>query len=243
MLRKEVTIDGVAIQYLRAGTGGRTIVCIAGLGASSRYFVPLITELAKTHTVLSPDQPDSGRSQNTDKRLTVSSLAKFYAQFIGELNLTDYVLVANSMGCQIAVELVTKYPTTAQALVLTGPTINPHERSAVKQIGRWLQDGLHEPVRGARILVRDIKDTGLPRFIKTLRHALKDRVEEKLPLVSQPILIIRGENDPICPQYWAKEAAALAPSGTLQVIRHAGHAAHYSKPKETAALINYFLRT
>ncbi len=239
--QKEITIDGLAIQYRQAGSGGKAVVCLPGLGASARYFVPLMEELGKTRTVVCPDQPDSGKSENTSRKLTVSALAEFYGKFIAGLKLTDYVLVANSMGCQVAAELVIQNPEAGRALVLIGPTVNPHERGAFRQIGRWLQDGLHEPVRGAKILARDIRDTGLPRLIRTLRQALKDRIEEKLPQVSQPTLLIRGEHDPLCPQYWAKEAAALLPAGKLEVIKGASHAVHYSKPAAVASLINVFL--
>jgi pimeloyl-ACP methyl ester carboxylesterase len=89
-------------------------------------------------------------------------------------------------------------------------------------------------------LIADYLRAGPVRDFVTLRHALRDRMEEKLPQVQAPALVIRGEHDPIVPQRWAEEVAALLPHGRLAVVRGAAHVVNYSRPDEVARLVTQF---
>jgi len=68
------------------------------------------------------------------------------------------------------------------------------------------------------ILLRDVYDAGLHRVVGTLAHALRDPIEDKLPLVRVPVLVTRGSREPIVPVAWAFAAARLAPLGELAVV-------------------------
>src|SRR5215216_5571434 len=68
------------------------------------------------------------------------------------------------------------------------------------------------------ILLRDVYDAGLHRVVGTLAHALRDPIEDKLPLVRVPVLVTRGSREPIVPVAWALAATRLAPLGELAVV-------------------------
>jgi hypothetical protein len=55
-------------------------------------------------------------------------------------------------------------------------------------------------------LVRDVHDAGPRRVVGTLAHALRDPIEDKLPLVRAPTLVTRGSTEPIVPMAWAQAA-------------------------------------
>ena len=78
--------------------------------------------------------------------------------------------------------------------------------------------------------MRDYWQCGLRRLIGTFRYALQDRIEEKLPYVRVPTLVVRGGKDPIVPQRWCEEAVRLLPQGRLVVIPGAGHTVNYNSP-------------
>ena len=56
-----------------------------------------------------------------------------------------------------------------------------------------------------------------------------------------PTLVVRGERDPIVPQYWAEEVARILPRGRLAVVPEAGHALNYSRPHDLARLVRAYL--
>lgn len=239
----QVEVDGATIHYIRGGSGKQVIVCLHGLGASSRYFAPLVDLLSDRYTVIAPDQPNSGKNRRSDEELSVPNMAIFYKQFMAKLNIQNSVLVGNSLGCQISVELLTNHPTSVRSAVLVNPTVNRHERSAFKQILRFMQAGRHEPISEALIQLQGFRQLGVVRTAKTLRYALENRIEQNLPRVQQPVLIIRGQKDAVCPQSWAEEATALLPDGRLKVIPNGTHAAHYSQSRQVAHMIDQFVKT
>src|SRR5206468_9104904 len=96
-------------------------------------------------------------------------------------------------------------------IVLIGPTVDPHRRSARRQLIDGLRDAAREP---GSLLARTASDDvrfGVSALLATARSALADRIEERLPLITQPVLVVRGERDGFVGQTWAEAAAALLP--------------------------------
>ena len=79
--------------------------------------------------------------------------------------LPPVVLLGNSFGCQVAVDLAVRYPDRVRALVLVGPTIDPAARTAFRQILRWLGDTALEDPLQLPILARDLRDAGPRRGV------------------------------------------------------------------------------
>src|SRR5277367_2880685 len=55
------TVNGVKLHYLREGTGP-AVILLHGYAETSHMWLPLIPELAKTHTVIAPDLRGAGES-------------------------------------------------------------------------------------------------------------------------------------------------------------------------------------
>lgn len=198
------------------------IVLVHGLGMGQRYFDPLAAEL--DGDVVRPELRVA---------LPVPELAGRWAAEVPAPGL----LVANSMGCQVAVELAARRPELVDALVLVGPTFDPRARGILRNVGRLLVDSWYEPPRLTGIVVRDYLANGPVTTVRQARRALEHRVEETLPRVRQPAVVVRGAHDPICPAAWAREAASLLPHGRLVTIAGAAHAAHFSHPREVARVV------
>jgi pimeloyl-ACP methyl ester carboxylesterase len=108
-------------------------------------------------------------------------------------------------------------------------------------MGRLLIDTTREPPSLVAIEGLDLLRAGVVRSWRTFRHALKDPIEEKLPQVRVPALVVHGSRDRISPRSWAEEVARLLPDGRLVVLPHAAHAANYSAPAELARAVRSFL--
>lgn len=146
------------------------------------------------------------------------------------------LLVANSLGCEAAVELALR-PGRISGLVLIGPTVDPRRRSLAPQLAALAVDCLREPLPLLLPLLRDYASWGPGRLARTAASMLGDPIERKLPLLDVPVVVVRGERDPICGQGWAAAAASLAPRGRLVVVRGAAHAAHWTQPEAVARVV------
>ena len=157
------------------------------------------------------------------------------------LGLTKAHLVGNSFGCQIIAEFALRHPRHIDRLVLQGPTVDPAARSLGKQLIRLVINSLREQHSMGRITLKDYRAAGLRRILGTIKVALEDRIEDKLPLIRAPTLVIRGERDAVVPQIWAERVTALLPNADLYIIPGAAHTVNYSVPEKFAAAIRPFL--
>jgi pimeloyl-ACP methyl ester carboxylesterase len=219
------------------------VVLVHGLLVSSRYMLPTAERLARDHAVFVPDLPGWGRTSKPSRALTVPELADVLAAWLDALALERAILVANSFGCQIVVDLAARYSERAAGLVLLGPTVDPHARRLWKLGARWLLNVPLEPPGLDLIAFRDLLDMGVRRLVATIRVMLDDRVELKLPLVTIPTVVVRGGRDSTVPRRWASEAARLLPDGRLIEVPGAPHTINYNAPDAVAAIVREFVRS
>lgn len=73
------------------------------------------------------------------------------------------------------------------------------------------------------------------------RAALDHPIEERLPLVSCPVLVVRGTRAPVAPATWSRQVAELLPDGWLREVPGAGHSMVYSSALELARVTDAFL--
>jgi 2-hydroxy-6-oxonona-2,4-dienedioate hydrolase len=224
-----------------ASSGTSPAVLVHGVGVSSRYMVPTVRELGKLVPTYAPDLPGFGRSDKPRAPLTLSELAEALREWIDAVGLRKPALIGNSFGCQIIVELATRWPNALARAVLQGPTVDPAARTWPRQILRWFRNAPHERVSQAPLIALDYWDSGLRRVIATFNEALRDPIDRKLPLMTAPTLVVRGERDPIVPRDWAEEVVALLPRGRLVTIPGAAHTLNYAAPEPFVRAIAPFL--
>jgi 2-hydroxy-6-oxonona-2,4-dienedioate hydrolase len=217
------------------------LVLVHGIGVASRFMVPVAELLAPYHRVYAPDLPGFGKSEKPAHALSLVELTDALAWWTREIGLERAAFLGNSFGCQIVADLALRYPELVERVVLQGPTIDPQGRTAWQQVERWLTNSRQEPLSHGLISAREYPHCGLRRLIRTFRYALEDRIEEKLPHMRVPALVVRGSRDPIVPQRWAEEATRLLPMGRLAVIPGAPHTVVYDAPLKLVRVVRPFL--
>lgn len=80
-----------------------------------------------------------------------------------------------------------------------------------------------------------------PAAWATARLALSDRIEDKLPGIAAPTLVVRGRRDPLAPQHWVERVRDLLPHGRLHVMPGLPHTINYSAPAPLMRVIRPFL--
>jgi len=202
--------------------------------------VPLARELEPWARVYAPDLPGHGASDKPPRPLDAPRLAEALAEVIRRLDVDRPVLLGNSFGCQIVAELAATRQDLPSACVLVSPTYDPAARPP-QQLARWLRNMPKEPPALGLTLIRDYVDARPHRALGMVVRSMRHRIEERLPLVRAPTLVVSGGRDPIAPPRWAEEAARLLPDGRLAVVEHAAHTVNFSDPRELAGLVREFL--
>ncbi len=211
-------------------------VLVHGIGVSGRYFRPLSEALERDSHVLAPDLPGFGSSPKPAHALDVAQLADVVAALVADRGLTRPVLVGHSMGAQIVTEVLATRPGLAAGAVLIGPVVDDAARSAVRQGARLARDTVHESLRSNAVVFSDYLRCGPRRYAATLPHMLGYAIHERLPLVEEPVLVVRGARDPVAPAAWVDRLAGLAPRGRAHHVPGAGHVAMYLEPERVRAL-------
>jgi pimeloyl-ACP methyl ester carboxylesterase len=199
--------------------------------------LPLARSLAPSFSVFVPDLPGFGRSQQPASPLGIVELATALAASLDAAGLGRPAFVANSMGCQVVTELAVRRPERVGPLVLVGPTVDPQRRAARHQVFSGLRAAAREPRSVLARAARDDVAVGVGALLTTARAALADRIEERLPLIEQPAVVVRGDHDAFVGQSWAERATALLPNGRLVVVPAEPHAVHYTRPDLIAGIV------
>ncbi|TWI52363.1 pimeloyl-ACP methyl ester carboxylesterase [Pseudomonas duriflava] len=228
--------------------GGLPVVLLHGLGFSSRYMVPLGRRLAEQgYDVIAPDLPGFGRSPRPvgmkwPAGPSVSEQADHVLAWMDACAIQRAVLFGNSLGTQVAVEVATRAPERVERLILSGPTPDPLYRSPGKQYARVLMNMPFEAPCLNAITQLDYASAGIPRIAQQLSRTVDDPIEDILPAIQAPTLVIRGQHDQTLSQPWAETFTRLLPNGQLVVIDKAAHNVHYTAAQVTARLVQCFLQ-
>jgi 2-hydroxy-6-oxonona-2,4-dienedioate hydrolase len=241
-----ITVNGcrlhMRVSEYEGGTPGPPMVLVHGLSMSSRYLMPTAERLADRYCVYVPDLPGFGKSAKPRHALNVPELAEALLAWMDEMHLDAPVLLGNSLGCQIILELAARNPRRAAGLILAGPTVDPLGRSVLRLLLRTAWDALHEPPTLLAVAVYDYLHAGLRRSWRTLQHTVNDPVESKLHLVTVPTLIVRGERDRIVPQSWVEALDQKLPNSRLHILPQGAHGINFSEPDELASLVEEFVK-
>jgi 2-hydroxy-6-oxonona-2,4-dienedioate hydrolase len=224
------------------GISGTPVVLVHGMVISGRYMVPTAEELAPLCPVYAIDLPGYGDSVKPSAIFSLPELADALAAWMDAMRFPSAHLVANSFGCQVLAEFALRHAARVDRLVFQGPTVDPMARTVLEQLRRLLRNTPSEASGLGWITAVDYVKAGMRRIRATMRMAIEDRIEDKLPGIAAPTLVVRGGKDPLVPQEWAEEVVRLLPKGELRVLPGLGHTINYTAPKEFVTAMRPFLR-
>ncbi|PYP78527.1 MAG: alpha/beta hydrolase [Gemmatimonadetes bacterium] len=215
-------------------------VFVHGLGMATNYLEPTMRALENEIAVSALDLPGFGGSRPIVGHRSLAELAEALVAWVRMRGIVAPIFVGQSHGCQVVVEAVTRAPDLASALVLNAPTMVAEHRSIGAQLWRVMLDTPREPLALVPHVARDYLRAGPVRILATLRDALRDRIEDKLPTVRVPVTIVTGARDPVSPPAWGERLARLTRShagaeARFVIVPGAAHAVPFSHPEALAA--------
>jgi pimeloyl-ACP methyl ester carboxylesterase len=115
---------GVRTFHLEAGPADASpIVCLHGLGATNASLLPIFWDLAADHRVLAPDLPGHGASGAPRARYDAAFFARWLDEWMGQMGIDSAVVLGNSLGGRIALEVALRHPDRVRSLLLLAPAL------------------------------------------------------------------------------------------------------------------------
>ncbi len=216
---------------------GPSYILLHGIGMGRRYWGDLTDVLGTTGRVYALDLPGFGDAPEPETPLNMEQSGDLIAELATRLRLANPVLVGHSMGAQVAVEAAARHPDVFDCLVLISPTVNPDERGARIQAVRLVQDLWGAQLRVIGFGLVYYLKAGPRWYFKTLRKMMDHQVEKTMPHVRARTLVVRGDEDMLCPRSWVDRIVAAIPRARLVEVRGTGHEVMMTNGKTVADLI------
>ncbi len=254
------------LSYALAGpTGAPAVVFVNGLGGLRQSWFSQVRALAGSHQVLTYDGRGIGGSECGGVPFHIPDLAADLLALLDHLALERALLVGISMGGRVVQSLALRRPERVSGLVLVATSCGgPSETaaapgalaalrdSAALDAGAWLQRTARV-IFGARFVEenqRYLAAFAQGRAARPIDHELLERywnanegfdVEDRLPDLACPTLVIHGADDRLNPVQNSELIARLIPHARLEILDHLGHSPHIEDPGVFNALLVEFV--
>ncbi len=229
-----------------ANPGKPTFLLVHGIGMGHLTFARFIEAMLPHAEIIAVDLPGFGDSPEPEAALSIADTAELVAAAMlaatTERGISPLIAVGHSMGAQVVSELAAAHPELVGAVVLFAPSVNAQERTLQQQSRRMAQDLFRgKPPIALAIGVYEYLRAGPRWFLKKLEPTLEHRIEDCLPQVQQPALVLVGSRDRVTPPEWCYEVALALPHGELTVLGGPGHEAMLAEGEAAAERVLHWL--
>jgi pimeloyl-ACP methyl ester carboxylesterase len=221
--------------------GSPTYVLVHGIGTSHRYLARLDRELSRSADVVMVDLPGFGGLPKPDIAPSVTEMAVALGDVLDGLDMLDVVLIGHSMGAQWVVETGILRPDLVSAVVVIGPVADDRHRTLRAQSTALALDVLGETPLANVVVFVDYLLCGPSWFLRECRHMLAYAIEDRIPDLAVPLLVLRGGNDPIAGIDWCRRLRDRARFGSLVIVPGHRHNAQFTAPRAVAGAIREFV--
>ncbi len=247
-----------------------TMVLIHGFASSTLVWSKVLLELAAAgFRVIAPDLLGYGYS-GKPRRLeyTIGSQARMVGGLLDELGIDRATIIGSSYGAAVAATIALDQPDRIEKLVLIGAVTNndPTKFLVMRLFSSPIIGDIVSPfLLGSRRLLkrrmkrvydrhswvldeRRVDARHLPlqaaatqrAIIRTVRRWDADRIQRDAHLITQPTMILWGENDLETPIRDAHSLHSEIDGSRLIIFRHCGHLPHEEYPLEFTEIVSDF---
>jgi pimeloyl-ACP methyl ester carboxylesterase len=247
----QVVVDSLLTQYETLGTG-KLVLLLHGWGDTAKGLRGLQTALAKKYQVIAIDLPGFGGTEAPKGVWGLDEYAAFVAHFLHKIGApTVHLLVGHSNGGAIAIRGLARDTLHADKLVLLASAgIRGEYKGRVKALriitkaGKALTMPLPSSVKqklrktvyttvGSDMLVAE-------HLQETFKKVVTDDVREDARELTQPTLLIYGEQDESTPVVFGELLHQNIDGSTLEILPGAGHFVHVDRPAAVVKAIEEF---
>jgi poly(3-hydroxyoctanoate) depolymerase len=261
-----VDVDGVRLRTSIRGAG-RPLLLLTGIGASLSFSAPFEDALNPYGVqTIAVDAPGTGGSTQYRRPRRMPRLARTFELLLDALDYEQVDVLGASFGGVLAQQLAHQAPSRVRRLVLaaTGPGVpglggvpgSPRGLLALATPRRHQSPDYFRRIAGALYGGQARRDPdallhgSLAPFSETpsicgyIAQLYAISFWTGLPWLwrlTQPTLVLAGDDDPIVPVINGRILARVIPNARLEIIHGGGHLFPLERPTEIAALVAEFL--
>jgi len=256
-----VTVSAGEMDYIRFGTGERTLIILPGLGDGLRTvkgtalpMAAMYREFAEDFTVYA-----FSRIANLPAGYTTRQMAQDLAEAMEQLGIEKADVFGVSMGGMIAQYLAIDHPEKVNKLILTVTAAKPNP-VLTESIEEWIalaKNGDHAAFMDSnlrRIYSQDYyrknkwmipavgkltKPKAYDRFFIQADACLTHNAFDRLHLIQSPTLVIGGGKDIALGGNASCEIAASIPNAELRIYEQWGHGVYEEEKDFNRTILNY----
>jgi pimeloyl-ACP methyl ester carboxylesterase len=246
------------------------IILIHGFASSTLVWSKVFLEFAaRSFRVIAPDLLGYGYSEKPrDFHYTIAAQAHMVDRLLDRLGLDRAFIVGSSYGGAIAATIALDYPERVERLVLVGAVTNndPTRYLLMRLFGSRLIGDIVSPLLlGSRRLLKrrmkkvydrhswvlddhrvearhqPLRTAATHRaIIRTVRRWDADRIQREAHLITQPTLLLWGDNDSEVPLCYGEQLRDAIRDARLIVFRDCGHLPHEEFPQGFTEVVSDF---
>ncbi len=257
-----IEVDGIRLRYLiREGTDNSTpLFLINGIGANLELCIPFIETMHEKEIIIF-DIPGTGDSQVPVKIRRFKHLSKLASDLLDKLGYGEVDVAGVSWGGALAQQFAHQYPKRTRRLILAATTAGmvmvPAKFKVLRNmvtprryISKSFMKKVSGTIYGGRIrrnpeMVTELTSRIIPPktrgYIYQLLAGLGWTSFHWLHTLSQPTLLLAGDDDPLVRPVNAKLMSLLIPNCRLELVPGGGHLFLLHNAKAVTPIIREFL--
>ena len=228
----QVVVDSLLTNYYRTGTG-KTVVVLHGWGDNIAGIAPFLKGLSAHYDVVAMDVPGFGGTQAPETSWGLDEYAQFVQSFITKLNIKPNAIIGHSNGGAIAIRAIAHGLKTEKLVLLASAGVRGDNKKTIgavrviSKVGKILAKPL--PKKTQRKLRESVYSTiGSDMLVaehmqETFKRIVADDVREDAKNITQPTLLIYGQNDVSTPVNIGMALQAAIPNSKIEIIPDVGH--------------------
>lgn len=263
--RQFVEVSGGWVAVTRGGTGP-VVVCLHVVGHSAGDFVHLADRLKHRFAFVCVDWPGHGDSPHEAVPASAQRYAEVLAATVDALELSNVIILGNSIGGAAAIAYAAAHPERVRALILCNPgglqPVGFVARLVCRRMAAFFARGERDPLKFARQFRSYYEREVLPssaatwrreqiiaaarQTAPTLRQAWEgfatpeSDLRHLAPKIQCPVLLAWARNDRYVAWRRSKRAARSFPVHSVRLFG-GGHAAFLEEPELFAEAFTQFL--
>ena len=235
-----VQVGKYNIRYQTVGEG-EPIVLVHGLSGSTLWWRRNVPELAQHYKVYLVDLPGFGVGRRKHGRFALKQAGDWLLTWMDAIGLQQTHLIGHSMGGYICMWVAAHRPDVVLRLVLVSPAFKASTSSVLGYI-KLLLDGIrYLTPHFFPILAFDSLRAGPVTLLKATREIIALDVSEEIQRITEPVLLIWGENDTLVPPALGYMLQSELPNARLLMLKHAAHVAMFDQPQKFNSAVSAFL--
>ena len=259
---KYVTLPtGITVEHIENGAlAGAPLLLLHGFSDSWHSFLPLLPHLPRGVRALAFTQRGHGQSSKPRDGYSLEAMAGDAIAFLDAMQIERAVIAGHSMGAAVATLLAAARPERVAGLALLGAFADFRGNAGVIELRQDIQH-LADPIDPAfarafqvstiaRMVDDDFLDLvvadsqALPSFAwRSLADAfMASDLASAFGRIDAPTSLVWGDQDLFVPLSDQHAMLSAIRRARLHVLQDTGHAVHWDRPGETAAIVNALMQ-